>query len=179
MGVRGRARETHLYRTVVIVEQPAQHVQLVDQGVGDRHVGGVVLADRLVTVRAMQHQRRANIAIINDFFQRQVAFIVRAHKADLHQAAARFHFRIDNASAAFRTHRQRLLAEHWFAGGDRREGILFVRRIPRGDKDSVDIAGADNIVAVGVDFRLHARQRYRRTCALRIDIRHRHHGGSL
>ncbi len=36
--------------------------------------------------------------------------------------------------------------------------ILFVCRIPRGDKDSVDIAGLDNIVAVGVDFRLHARR---------------------
>jgi hypothetical protein len=34
-------------------------------------------------------------------------------------------------------------------------------------------------VAVGVDFRLHARQRYRRTGVLGIDIRHRHHGGSL
>ena len=179
MGVRGGAREAHLHGTVVIVQQPAQHVQLVDQGVGDRHIGGVVLADRLVAVGAAQHQRRADIAIVDHFFQRQIAFVVRAHKANLHQTTAGLHFGIDDAAAAFRGHRQRFFAEYRLTGGDGGQSVLFVGRVPGGDQDGIDIAGVNHVVAVGVDFRLHARQRDRRAGVVGIDIRHRHNGGAL
>ncbi|MNC38674.1 hypothetical protein D3C75_872930 [compost metagenome] len=64
-GLAGLAREHHLYRHVVVIEQPAQHIQLMDQGVGDRHVGLVVLAHGRVAVGAMQHQRLADLATVD------------------------------------------------------------------------------------------------------------------
>ncbi|MNI68730.1 hypothetical protein D3C73_1244390 [compost metagenome] len=59
------AREHHLHRHVVVVEQPAQHVQFMNQGVGDRHVGLVVLAHSRIAVGAMQHQRLADLATVD------------------------------------------------------------------------------------------------------------------
>ena len=130
MGVGRGAREAHLHGAIVVIQQPAQHIQLVNQGVGDRHIGGVVLAHRLVAVRAAQHQRRADVAVIDHFFQRQIAFVVRAHKSNLHQAATGFHFRINDTAAAFRAHRQRLLAEHRLPSGDGGQRVLFVGGVP-------------------------------------------------
>ena len=130
MGVGSGARKAHLHGNIVVIQQPAQYIQLVNQGVGDRHVGDVILTYRLVAVRAAQHQRRADIAVIDHFFQRQIAFVIRTHKSDLHQAATGFHFRINDAAAAFRAHRQRLLAEHRLPGGDGGQRVLFVGGVP-------------------------------------------------
>lgn len=82
-------------------------------------------------------------------------------------------------AAAFRGHRQRFFAEYRLTGGDGGQSVLFVGRVPGGDQDGIDIAGVNHVVAVGVDFRLHARQRDRRTGVVGIDIRHRHDGGAL
>ena len=81
-------------------------------------------------MRAVQHQRLANLSFGNHLFQRAIADVVRAHKADLHQTLAELHLGIHHATAAFGGHRQRFLAEYRLARGDSGQRELFMRRVP-------------------------------------------------
>jgi len=90
----------------------------VDQGIRNRHRRGVVFWHGRVAVRAVQHQRFTDIAIGDHFFQGAIARIVRAHKANLHQAFTRLNLCIHYPAAALGAHRQRLLTEDRFTGGN-------------------------------------------------------------
>ncbi|VVN92535.1 hypothetical protein PS708_01997 [Pseudomonas fluorescens] len=90
-------------------------------------------------MRAVQHQRLADLAAVDHGFEGAIAFIVRAHEADLHQAFAESYFGIDDLAAAFGGDRQGFFAEHRFAGGDGGQHEFFVARAPGGDEDRFDL----------------------------------------
>ncbi len=146
---------------------------------GDSHIGGVVLADFRVAVRAVEHQRRADLAAVDNAFQGLIAFIVRTHKADLHQPTARFHLSIDNATAAFGGHGERLFTEHRFARFNRAERKRFMRRVPGGDNQRVHILRLNDILPVGIHFRFQAERVHRGARVIQIDVRYGNDGRAL
>ena len=146
----GFAREDHLHRHIIVVEQPAQHVQFVDQGVGDGHVGCVVLTHPRVAVSAVKHQRFADLPAVDDGLERLITGVVRAHEADLHQPVAMGNFRVDDVAATGSRDRQRLFAKHRLAGADGRQHILFVARPPGRDQHGLDISRLNQRVRVRV-----------------------------
>jgi hypothetical protein len=70
-GVPRLARVEHLDGDVVVVQQPAQDVDLVDDRVRDGHVGGVAVAHRPVPVGAVHHERVSDLAPGHDLAQRE------------------------------------------------------------------------------------------------------------
>ena len=125
MGARAFAREEYLRRDVIVIEQPAQNVDLMDQRVVDRHRRDVAIGHRLVAVGGVDHQRRADPR--QRGLERDVAAIVAAHEADLHQPGAVRGLGLDDAAGGVRRRGQRLLAKARLAGGDRAEDLRLVR----------------------------------------------------
>ena len=75
-------------RDELLAEQPAHRVDLVDRGVVDRHVPGVVLGDRRVAVGAVDHERLAERTGVEQVLHLAVAGVEAAHEADRDQATA-------------------------------------------------------------------------------------------
>ena len=69
----------------LVTDQPRQHVDLVDCGIGDRHCGGVVRCNTICAVRALEHHRCTELARVDQFLDLLVAAIIAAHKPDLYQ----------------------------------------------------------------------------------------------
>ena len=174
-GFAGLAREHHLHGFVVIGQQPAQHVEFVNQRVGDRHVGLVLLRHGGVAVRAVEHQRFADLAAVDDPFERAVAFVIRTHEAHLDQAFAVGDLGIDDVPAALGGHCQRLLAEHRLARRDGGQHELFVGRAPGRDQDRLDFRRIDDRVAIGIDLGGDAQLGHDLGGVLQVDIGDRHH----
>ncbi|MND39721.1 hypothetical protein D3C80_304470 [compost metagenome] len=129
MAAGGGAGKEDAGRNIVIVKQPAQHVDLMDHRVMDRHGRDILLRDRRVAVGGMHHDRRADLAI-DGLFQRHVTGVVTAHEAHLNQPFAMRHLGVDDASCAFGRCRQRFFAEARLAGGNGRQHILLMGCAP-------------------------------------------------
>ena len=172
-GVARLARVQHLDRDVVVVKEPTQDVYLVDERLGDGHVGRVAVGHRGVPVGAVHHQRVPDLAPGHDLAQRPVARVIAAHETDLDETLAVLHLGLDDAQAARGRGGQRLLAEHGLPGGDGGQHELLVRRPPRGDHHYVHVGGGDHVAAgrkgPGPDPR-------RNVLGPRaVDVGHRHH----
>ncbi|MNZ84796.1 hypothetical protein D3C78_1035650 [compost metagenome] len=173
------AREHHLNRNIVVIQQPAQHVDLVDQGVGDRHIRGVSFTNGRVAVRTVQHQRFADLPTGQHLLQCSVALIVRAHKAYLHQAFAVFGLCLNDVFTALRSDRQRLLAEYRLAGGNRRQHELFMARAPGGHQHRLNVRGLDQIVAIVIHLGVQLQVAHHLGGVVTIDIVDRHDAAAL
>ena len=79
--------------------------------------------------------------------QRAIAGVEAAHEADLHEAAAERGLGVEDRRAVALRRRQRLLAEHGLARGDRGEHISRVRRSPGGHDHGVHVLGGDQLLA--------------------------------
>ena len=97
----------------------------------------------------MDHQRRADDAVVDRLLQRAVALVVAALEADLNEMAAGGDLRLDDAHAGLGGRGERLLAEHRLAGLDRGEDISLMRRPPGGDDDRVHVGAAISASPVG------------------------------
>ena len=111
MGARPLRGNSTRADTQIVVQQPAQDVDFVDQRVVDRH-GRDVNARGTVGLRcAAWTMIGAPIRGVDGVFQRDIAGIIAAHEADLHQPAAKAHLGLDDAQRAGGGGRQRLFAE--------------------------------------------------------------------
>ena len=144
-GVARGAREDDLCLDVVLAQQPAQHVDLMDHGVLDRHIGGK--ADAAVVIVAMctvQHQRAAIFAGIDELFELLIAGIKAAHKANLYEVLARSHLGLHDALAGLRGRRERLLTENRLARLNGCHDILLMEGICRGADDCFHLIRSDH-----------------------------------
>ena len=114
----------------LLAEHPAHHVDVVHGGVGDRHVPGVMARHAGVAVRAVHHQRSADLTAVDDRLERPVGRVVPAHVADLDQPTTERDLGVDDPQAGLLRGRQRLLAEDGLAGRDRRQHVLLVASDP-------------------------------------------------
>ena len=134
-------------------EQPAQLVDLVDGGVGDGHVAGVVRGHGGVAVGAVRQQRSADGAAVDGLLEGPVRGVVAAVEADLDQPPAGGDLGLDDAPAGVLRGRQRLLAEDGLAGSDAGQHVRLVGGPPGGDDDGVDRVGRDQLLATGQGLR--------------------------
>ena len=81
---RGLAHLEHLTALILIAEQPAAYVQLMDCNVGNTHLGLEAVRLRHVAVARVNHQRRTQLTGVNDALHLGVAAVIVAHKADLY-----------------------------------------------------------------------------------------------
>ena len=169
-GVAAAARRQHAGRHDLLAEQPADDVDLVHGRVADDHVGGeAVVRHRGVAVRAVHQQRRAEAAVLQRGLHGPVAGVVTAHEADLDQPAPGRHLGVHDPLAGGAGRRERLLAEHRLARGDRRDDLFLVGRAPGRDQHRVDVAVRDQVLGGGVSNR--ARQARRDLPgARRVDV---------
>nr|CAD7047378.1 hypothetical protein RP007_05089 [Rhizobium sp. P007] len=126
-------------RHIVVIEQPAQHVDLMDHRVVDCHGRHILLRNGRVAMGGMDHDRGADHGV-HGLFQRHVTGVVAAHETHLHQPFAMRHLSIDDPLRALCRRRQRLFAEARLAGGDGRQHILLMRRAPGSDKHGIHIS---------------------------------------
>ena len=172
-----RAREHHLRRDVVVVEQPAEDVDLVDQRVVDRHRRHVLFGNRRVAVRRVHQQRPADLAV-HDLLQHPVAGVVAPHEADLHKPAPERDLGVDDTLRAVGRGRQRLLAEAGLARGERGQHVLLVRRAPGCHQHRVDGVRRDQLLAGREGPGLGGDVGPDRRGAVRVDVRERRDRGA-
>ncbi len=150
MGARAGPREGHTGLDIVIVQKPAEHVNLVDQRIMDRHGRRIGLRHGRVAMGGVDHDRRAGLGL-HRLFQRDIARIVAAHEAHLHQTFAMGNLGIDDALGAFGRGGQRFFAKARLSCGNRGQHILLVRGAPRGDEHRIDVCGGDQFLARRID----------------------------
>src|SRR5258705_11576470 len=88
-----------LGRNIFVVQQPAHGINLMDDGIGNGHVSGVIVDDRRIAMGAMGDQRSANPPLGDNLFQKAIASIIATHETDLDQALAQVDFGIKDAFA--------------------------------------------------------------------------------
>ena len=146
-----------LHFVPLVANQPRQHVDFVNRGIGDCHRGGVIRRNAVCAVRALNNHRCAELARINQLLDLLVAAVVAAHEADLYQMLAGCHFGIHNRLAVRCGIRQRLFAEHRLAGLNRCNDRVLVERARGGDDNGVNVRIVDGGIKVGVDLNVAAR----------------------
>ena len=156
MGVPGLARKDHLRRDEIVVQKPAERVDLVDEGVVDRHGRHVLLRHGRVAVARMDHQRLAQF-FLHRALEHDVALVEATHEADLNQTLAALDLGVDDAFRGLGGRCQRLLAEDQLAGRDRRQNVLLVRGAGRADEHRVDVVRRDKRFAAVEDLSRSAR----------------------
>ena len=144
---RGLAHLEHLTALILIAEQPAAYVQLVDCNVGNAHLGLEAVRLRHVTVARVNHQRRTQLTGVDDALHLGVAAVIVAHKADLYQTLAVCGLGRDDFLAVGGTLCQRLLAEHLLARFESLEHIACVARVGRGDNDRLHLRCCNQLLA--------------------------------
>src|SRR5260370_27309379 len=96
----------------------------MDDGVGNRHVSGVIVTDGWIAMGAMGDQRCANNTLGHDLLQKTIAGIVATHETDLNQTLAASDFGIEDALAGGRGGSQRFFAEHSLVGSEPRPYVF-------------------------------------------------------
>ena len=78
------ARRQHFTADKLLVEQPAELVNLVDEHVGPLHGVGKSGCDARRAADAVRYQRLAQLTVIQNGLDPAVIRVIAAHKADLH-----------------------------------------------------------------------------------------------
>ena len=130
---------------IILAEQPAQNVDLMNHRVLNRHGVVPVVRNGRVTVCTVQQQRFAVLSAVDSSLQLLVALVIAAHEADLNQLFAGLHLGLDDALAGVRLGRERLLAEYVLAGRDGRQNVFLVIRVSRGAHNRVNLGVIDHI----------------------------------
>ena len=63
----GVLRIKNLGRNVFVVQQPTHGINFMDDGVGDGHIGGIIVTDAWIAMGAMSNQRRTDNPLGDDF----------------------------------------------------------------------------------------------------------------
>ena len=119
----------------------------MDCNVGNAHLGLEAVRLRYVAVARVNHQRRTQLAGVDDALHLGIAAVIMAHKAHLQQTFAVRGFCGDDLLAVLCVLRQRLLAENVLAGLERLEHIACVARVGRGDNDRLHLRCCDQLLA--------------------------------
>ena len=122
----------------------------MDGYVGHTHLGLEAVRLGHVAVAGVDHERRTQLARVDDALHLGVAAVVSAHEADLHQALAVRALGRDDLLAVGGVLCQRLFAEDVLAILEPFEHIARVRRVGGGDQDGLDVRGGDELLAGGV-----------------------------
>ena len=95
----------------------------------------------------MDHQRRAQLARVDDALHLRIAAVIAAHEADLYQTLAVRELRFDDLFAVRSVLCERLFAEYVFAVCDAFQHIARMARVGRGDDDRLHLGGGDQFFA--------------------------------
>ena len=137
-----------LDRGDLLVEQEARDVDLVDQRIPHHHRAVEDRRDGRVAVRAVHHQRLAELTAVDQCLQLGVLVVEPAHEPDLDQLLAEFGLPLDHGERGFHVGGQRLLAQHRLAVLQAGQQLLLVRRTRRGQHDGVDVGIGDGVQRV-------------------------------
>ena len=149
----GRARPGapghDLHGRVVVVEQPAVDVDLVDGGVGEGSRRGQAVRREGVAVDVVHDERSADAG--NRCLEREIARIESAHEPQGDQASAQVDLGVDDSLCCRHGGRQRLLAQRGALGVEAEQCLLSVEAIGGGDDDGV--ARGHQLLNRGCDVR--------------------------
>ena len=148
MRFRGTARHDALHFVPFVVNQPREHVNFVNGGIGDGHRGGIAVGDAVGAVRALDNHRRAELAGVEQFLDLTITPVIAAHETNLYEMFPGFHFRFDNFAAVGGGVGERLFAEYGLSGLDSGDNGAFVELSRRRDHDGVYIGVGDSFVKV-------------------------------
>ncbi len=118
-------------------QQPRHDVELVDRGAGDRELRGGVRGTAHAPADVVHQHRRADRPVVDRLAQLHVAGVEPAHEAQRQQRLAGGTDVAQHLPALGERGRQRLLAQHRLAGLHRRDDLLGVHGVVRGDDDGV------------------------------------------
>jgi len=139
----------HLHGGVVVVEQPAVDVDLVDRRVGESAGCGEPVRREGIAVHVVHDERLANAR--KGLLQCDVARIEPAHEAQGDQAVPQIDLGVDDRLRRGHGRCQGLLAESGPLGVEAQQRLLGVERVGRRDDDRV--AGCHELLDVRGDVR--------------------------
>ena len=143
-----RRRFDDLDRGDLLVEQEAGDIDLVHQRIPHHHGAVERRGDGGIAVRAVQHQRPAELAAVEECLQLGVLVVEPAHEPDLDQPLAEFGLPLDHGERGLHVGGQRLLAEHRLAVLQAGQQLLLVGRPGGGQHHGVDVGIGDGVQRV-------------------------------
>ena len=139
---------------ILVVQQPAADVQLVDGHVGDAVLGLEARALGHIAVAGLDDQGTAQLAGVDDPLHLGIAPVIVAHEAHLHQTLADLLLTLDDVLAVLGVLRQGLLAEAPLLLGQGLHHVVVVGGVDGGDDHGLHVGVLDHavaVVAVGLD----------------------------
>ena len=148
VGVGGLADLDALDVLVLVVQQPAADVQLVDGHVGNAVFGLEARALGHVAVAGLDHQGRADLAGVDDPLHLRVAPVIVAHEAHLDQTLADLQLPVDDLLAVLGVLAQGLFAEAPLLLRQGLHDVVVVGGVDGGNDHGFHIRVLDHAVAV-------------------------------
>ena len=143
-----------LHVLILVAQQPAADVQLVDGHVGDAVLGLEARALSNVAVAALDQQGLADLAGVDDALHLGIAAVIVTHEAHLHQTLADLLLALDDVLAVSGVLAQGLLTEAPLLLSQSLHDIVMMGGVDGGDDHGLDLGVLDHavaVIAVGLD----------------------------